>query len=191
MLKLCCGSFSLSFSIWFFVQLFCCFVLFSGGEAGLFLLLCFGHEAAHAAAALCCGVKISALCFGAGSVKMAVPRPPTAAQQRYISAAGPIFNVIAAVVLALFGRAAAARFSLLLAAFNLLPAGDTDGAVLTEQASPAVRCVLGAFLGVVLLLCAAVFCSSAAVQQRRAMLIFFLSSLLQQKDAQMGYTNAR
>ena len=191
MLSVRCGRFLLSFSIWFFVQLFCCFVLLSGREAGVFVLLCFGHEAAHVAAALSCGVQISALRFDAGSIKMAVPQLPTALQQRRISAAGPLFNVAAAVVLALLGHASAARFSLLLAAFNLLPVGETDGAVLAERVSFAVCCAIGAVLSAVLLLCMAAFCYSASAQQRKALLIFFLSSLLQQKEAQMGYTNAR
>ena len=191
MLSVRCGGFALRFSIWFFVQLFCCFVLLPGREAGVFLLLCFGHEAAHIAAALCCGVRISALCFEAGSVKMTVLQPPCAKKQRRISAAGPLFNITAAVLLALYGCTAAARFSLLLAAFNLLPVGETDGAVLAGQAHPAGRCVLGAVLGAVLFLCAVAFCLSAAAQQRKVLLLFFLSSLLEQKEMQMGYTNAR
>lgn len=181
MLQLCLFGCRLYFGIWFFAQLVCCFWLFGRAGAPLFLLSA-GHELAHAAAAAVQGQQITALFFLAGEVRMQTKGQCSAAARRRISAAGPLFNVIAAAVLWAVKARQAAAVSWFLAAFNLLPVGETDGEVLTEHLPPRFGKLLRGALTLVLCLLLAGFLLHAGRTTLLAAGLFLLFSFLQQLE---------
>ena len=176
MLKLTLFGICCSFDFWFFAQLFVC-ALFLSGQQAAFLLLCAGHEAAHLLAACALGEQVTALRFRAGSIAMQTAGVPSAARCKAISAAGPLFNLAAAAVLLAAGCEQAARFSLVLAFFNLLPAGDTDGAVLCSSCCKTLRAAAAAACCCALVWLILRMRFAASGQTLLAVLLFFLTSL--------------
>ncbi len=113
---------------------------------GFLLLLCFAslgklesillwsllfmalHECGHLAAMLATGQKPAAVRLRAGRVSIE-PRTQLAGEraEALVLAAGPAVNLLLAGGFALAGRALLAASNLLMAGFNLMPAGGLDG----------------------------------------------------------------
>lgn len=101
-----------------------------------------GHEAAHAAAVLLCGGRITRVRLGFGDVQMAAT-PLGDRALFFCAAAGPVYNLLCALTL---GRRlpAFAAVSLLLGLYNLLPLAQLDGGTLLRLALCRVFPVHGA-----------------------------------------------
>lgn len=92
------------------------------------------HELGHLGALLLCGGRLRRLRLLAGRlvIEQSAPLPQTA--QGLVLAAGPGANLALSAGLALTGRTPLAATNLCLALFNLLPAGELDGARLVRLA---------------------------------------------------------
>ncbi len=124
-------------------------IYFFGGFSSLFALItaiCI-HEAGHVAAIRLCGGTVHKLRFGVSGLCMRYSGLNTAAAQLAALLAGPLFGLLLAYTASYFGNLTqntllikTAGFSLVLSAYNMLPALPLDG-------GRALQCVLSSVLG--------------------------------------------
>lgn len=124
-------------------------IYFFGGLSSLLALITAiaVHEAGHAAAILLCGGTVHKLRFGVSGLCMHYSGINSSAAQLAALLAGPLSGLLLAYAASYFGNLSqntllikTAGFSLVLSAYNLLPALPLDG-------GRALKCLLCSFLG--------------------------------------------
>lgn len=105
------------------------FSLLGTGNLGIAVICsCIIHECGHIFAAILCNVKLSAIVFRTGGIRMEKQGGISSfSKDIFILFAGPCFNLLAAFFYYRYGCFSAFSVNLILGLFNLLPFGSLDG----------------------------------------------------------------